>query len=72
MAAVIRQPSDYEGITVLVTVVFCFVLGLFSIYFACTGQYVPMVISLIASAFFVLIVFGLKSLMFWMRLRRPE
>ena len=72
MAAVIRPPSEYEGITLLVTVIFCFILGLFGIYFACTGQYVPMVVSLVAGAFFVLIVFGLKSLLFWMRLRRPE
>lgn len=72
MAAVIRPSSEHEGIALLLAVIFCFVLGLLGIYFACTGRYIPMIVSIIASAFFVLMVFGLKSLLWWMRLRRQQ
>ncbi|MBA3045316.1 MAG: hypothetical protein FP824_03800 [Euryarchaeota archaeon] len=72
MPPVIRPQSDYDGIALILSIVFCFVLVLIGIYFAVAEAYIPMIICLVAGAFFVFIVYGLKAIVAWSRLRRPE
>ena len=72
MVGVITPPSELEGIAILVTVVFCFVMGLIAVYFATMDSILPMITSLITGGFFVLIVFGLKSLFQKIRSREQK
>ena len=58
---VVQPPSELQDIALILSIVLCFVLIAFSIYFAVKGEVSSGAFSLIGAAFFVFVIFAIKG-----------